>query len=323
MTVGILFPHFQPTYTFMARELYSSIDGWDLVYDEQDARGRDAVDASGAHLGKVTDMVADTEAQRIVALVLEDGTEIDADRVELHADRVLVQGTTGASSYGSGSHLRVRTAHTGDDVGTMGSTGTGMTGSAMTGSAMSGGGTAGSGMSGGSSMAGSSGMDSGMDTTGRSGSGAHMSGTDSMGLGSTADVSTAQSISGTDAGYAAGAMGSALGSGSSMGSGSMGARRYEDHDSHFRSDFQRDYGSAGGRYEDVEPAYRYGHEIAGHESYRDRTWDDTLEGDLSRDYEGRYGVGTWDRVKMAVRSGFQHTRNAVTGGDDGARSTPY
>ena len=306
----------------MARELYSSIDGWDLVYDEQDARGRDAVDASGAHLGKVTDMVADTEAQRIVALVLEDGTEIDADRVELHADRVLVQGSgTDASSYGTGSHLRVRTVHTGDDVDSAGMTGAGMAGAGM--------GTTG--------MPGFAGHDSAMGTTGTtgmSGSGAHMgTGSYMSGMGSTGDVSTAHSVSGTDAGYAAGAMGGAMGAGSSMGGSSMGAgssmggltgsRRYEDHDADFRSDFQRDYGSAGGRYEDVEPAYRYGHGIADHETYRDRTWDDSLEGDLSRDYEGRYGAGTWDRVKMAVRSGFQHTRNAVTGGDDGSRSTPY
>ncbi len=245
----------------MARELYSDLDGWDLVYDEQDARGREAVDSDGTRLGEVTDMVADTDAQRIVALVLDDGTHIDADRVELQADRVVVQsGATGEPSYGTGSHLRVRTVHTGD-----------------------------------------------MDA-------------DPM---SSGDMEMPQTVSGTDAGYAYGA-GSAMtgaamsGTGASMG----GMRRFEDYDADFRSDYARDYGMSGGTYEEVMPAYRYGYDLGSHETYRSRTWDDSLEGDLSRSYETQYGEGTWERIKHAVKSGFDRAGNAITGGDDDNRSTP-
>lgn len=222
----------------MARELYSTLDGWDLVHDEQDARGREAVDASGTRLGTVTDMVADTDAARIVALVLDNGTEVDADRVELHNDRVLVQGgVSGTPHYGEGSHLRARTV-SGDTYAT---------------------------------------------------------------------------TSGADAAYAAGA----------ATAGALGMRRYDDDVDYFRNDYATKYGTLGGRYEDYEPAYRYGYDLAGNDLYRGRDWDDQLEADLYGDYEGRYGVGTWERMKSAVRSGFQRARNAVTGGDDGRTSTPY
>ena len=248
----------------MARELYSSIDGWDLVYDEQDARGRDAVDADGTRLGQVTDMIADTDAQRIVALVLDDGTHIDADRVELQADRVVVQSSaTGEPSYGTGSHLRVRTVHTGE-----------------------------------------------MDSAGLA---------DQVGRG---DMATAETVSGTDAAYGAGsAMTGAAMSGTDASAGGM--RRFEDYDADFRSDYARDYGMSGGSYEETMPAYRYGYDLGGHDTYRSRTWDDSLEGDLSRDYETQYGEGTWDRIKHAVKSGFERAGNAVTGGHDDNRSTPY
>ncbi len=235
----------------MARELYSALDGWDLVYDEQDARGREAVDASGTRLGTVTDMVADTDAERIVALVLDNGTEIDADRVELQNDRVIVQGTAATTPhYGAGSHLRTRSV-------------------------------------------------SGDATTGVSGMG-------------TAVPAATVAATGADAGsYVGGA------------APTMAYGTYDDHADYFRSDYESNYGTHGGRYEDYEPAYRYGYDTASRDDYRDRVWDDQLESDLYRDYEGRYGSGTWDQTKSAVKSGFQRARNAVTGGDDGHRSTPY
>lgn len=227
----------------MARELYSALDGWDLVYDEQDARGREAVDASGTRLGTVTDMVADTDAERIVALVLDNGTEIDADRVELQNDRVIVQGATATTPhYGAGSHLRTRS----------------------------------------------------------------VSGDVAVG------AAPAVIPSGTDAGAYGG-----------MTAPGTAHATYDDHAGYFRSDFESNYGTMGGRYEDYEPAYRYGYDTASRDDYRDRVWDDQLESDLYGDYEGRYGSGTWDQTKSAVKSGFQRARNAVTGGDDGHRSTPY
>lgn len=241
---GLPFLSIEPPSPTMARELYSALDGWDLVYDEQDARGRDAFDASGTRLGTVTDMVADTDAERIVSLVLDNGTEVDADRVELQNDRVVVQGAAAATPhYGAGSHLRSRPL---------------------------------------------------------------------PGVAPVGAVAATPIPSGTDAGAYGG-----------MGAPGTVHAAYDDHAGYFRSDFESNYGTLGGRYEDYEPAYRYGYDTARHDAYRDRVWDDQLESDLYRDYEGRYGTGTWEQTKAAVKSGFQRARNAVTGGDDGHRSTPY
>ena len=51
----------------MARDLISNLSDWGLVYDEQDVRGRDAYSTDGSKLGEVRDMVADTDAEQIVA----------------------------------------------------------------------------------------------------------------------------------------------------------------------------------------------------------------------------------------------------------------
>jgi uncharacterized membrane protein len=89
----------------------------------------------------------------------------------------------------------------------------------------------------------------------------------------------------------------------------------------FRSDFDRDYAGRGLRYEDYEPAYRWGFENAG--TYGDRDWD-TSEADLRRDWERSNPGGEWERFKDAVRRGWERfktgTKHAV-GADDDVRRT--
>jgi len=87
----------------------------------------------------------------------------------------------------------------------------------------------------------------------------------------------------------------------------------------FRSDFDRDYAGAGGRYEDYEPAYRWGYENAGH--YPSRDWD-SAEPDVRRDWERANPNGEWERFKAAVRRGWDRFTGKVeraTGRDEPAR----
>jgi len=78
---------------------------------------------------------------------------------------------------------------------------------------------------------------------------------------------------------------------------------YDDYAADFRSDWQTNYSRAGGRYEDYEPAYRYGTTLASDERYRNRNWND-IEADARRDWETRYPGSTWERFKAAVRHGW-------------------
>jgi hypothetical protein len=91
-----------------------------------------------------------------------------------------------------------------------------------------------------------------------------------------------------------------------QGTTGLGRRAYEDFDSDFRTDFSTRYGS-GERYEDYEPAYRYGYGLASDSRYQGKDWDafeTTARGDWERDNPG----STWERVKAAVR----HAWNRAT-----------
>ncbi|MEO5933146.1 MAG: hypothetical protein ABIQ08_06305 [Duganella sp.] len=76
-----------------------------------------------------------------------------------------------------------------------------------------------------------------------------------------------------------------------------------DLDTHFRSHWQSNYASAGGRYEDYDPAYRYGWSMAFDASYRGRPWND-VEPELRSDWESRHRQSAWDRFKAAIREGW-------------------
>jgi len=84
----------------------------------------------------------------------------------------------------------------------------------------------------------------------------------------------------------------------------------------FRNDFDRDYGGRGERYEDYEPAYRWGYENAG--TYQGRDWA-ASEADLRRDWERTNPGSDWERFKNAVRRGWDRMAAGVeraVGADD-------
>lgn len=87
--------------------------------------------------------------------------------------------------------------------------------------------------------------------------------------------------------------------------GSLSQRAYED----FRSDFATRYGSGGSeRWEDHEPAYRYGHGLAGNSRYGGQDWD-TMEPGVRSDWEREHPGSTWDKVKSSVRHAWERARS--------------
>jgi len=78
-------------------------------------------------------------------------------------------------------------------------------------------------------------------------------------------------------------------------------------DDYYRTHWSSTYGTSGDTYNDYDPAYRYGNEMRSSSKYQGRNWDD-VETDLRSDWDTRYpgasGVSTWDKMKAAVRHGW-------------------
>jgi uncharacterized protein (TIGR02271 family) len=79
-------------------------------------------------------------------------------------------------------------------------------------------------------------------------------------------------------------------------------------DSDFRADFQNRYAASGASYDTYLPAYRYGYEMASDPRYKGRSYDE-IESDLRSEYGRRYPKGAWEKMKDAIRYGW----NKVTG----------
>lgn len=59
----------------------ADLDHWQLSHADQDLRGKLLIDRHGARVGVVSDMLADVQQERIVALKLEDARIINVDAV--------------------------------------------------------------------------------------------------------------------------------------------------------------------------------------------------------------------------------------------------
>ncbi len=96
-----------------------------------------------------------------------------------------------------------------------------------------------------------------------------------------------------------------------------------DDDSYYRSHYDSHLSSTGVDYDSAKPAYSYGSEMRKSELYRNRPWDD-IEGDLARGWDSRISTathgdtsaGAWDRMKAAVRHGWDR----MTDDDDDDRA---
>lgn len=72
----------------------------------------------------------------------------------------------------------------------------------------------------------------------------------------------------------------------------------------WRRDFDSRYAGSGEQYETYRPAYEYGYRAAGDARYRGRDFDD-VEEDLRTDYLRNNPNSAWDRIRGAVRYGWE------------------
>jgi uncharacterized protein (TIGR02271 family) len=78
----------------------------------------------------------------------------------------------------------------------------------------------------------------------------------------------------------------------------------QDYSSDFRRDWQERYANSGEAYETYEPAYQYGYRTASDPRYQGQSWSD-VEDDLRTEYEQDYPDSAWERMKGAVRHGWE------------------
>jgi stress response protein YsnF len=72
----------------------------------------------------------------------------------------------------------------------------------------------------------------------------------------------------------------------------------------FRKNYETHFASLGGAYSDYEPSYDYGYRMASDARYRGKRWED-VEPNLRRDYGQSYPNSSWERMKEAVRYGWE------------------
>ncbi len=96
-----------------------------------------------------------------------------------------------------------------------------------------------------------------------------------------------------------------------------GHRSWDEAGPSYRQDWEGRAGTSGGRWEEVEPGYRYGHEMAGDSRYEGRQWSDT-ESELRtgyRDWSRQQGYrhdddgdNAWEKIKDSVREAWDKVR---------------
>ena len=84
----------------------------------------------------------------------------------------------------------------------------------------------------------------------------------------------------------------------------------------FRSHFTSHYGSGGDTYQSFEPAYRYGYDTASDPRYKGKDFNQ-VQSELRSDYERRYPNSTREKIKDAVRYGW----DKVTGRSSSATTS--
>ncbi|MEO5700908.1 MAG: general stress protein [Casimicrobiaceae bacterium] len=137
-------------------------------------------------------------------------------------------------------------------------------------------------------------------------------GTASAGTGRSAGIAAAgnsspeRSGSGSYAG--SGAAMAAAGDGGLSGGRPRTSAEWDTYEDDFRSDYETNYASRGGTFDEYAPAYRYGLDSAS--SYRGRPWDD-IEPNLQRDWERDNPGREWAQFKNAARRGWQRMSDAI------------
>ncbi|MDX1530882.1 MAG: DUF2382 domain-containing protein [Rhodothermales bacterium] len=91
------------------------------------------------------------------------------------------------------------------------------------------------------------------------------------------------------------------------GTGATGKVEWAEVQPTFKKHYENAYSDLDARYEQYEPAYRYGYDMAYDNRFRNREYAQA-EADLRKGYVERHGRDTWDKVKDAVRHGYNSVR---------------
>ncbi len=67
----------------MARFVLSQDSEWELEHESQDIRGWNVIDAKGDAVGRVAELIADTETEHVEVVRLEDGREFPVEALHL------------------------------------------------------------------------------------------------------------------------------------------------------------------------------------------------------------------------------------------------
>jgi hypothetical protein len=81
-------------------------------------------------------------------------------------------------------------------------------------------------------------------------------------------------------------------------------------DAYYKDHWNKNYADSGGKYEDYAPAYKHGALLAGSDQYKGRQWDEA-ESDVKSDWASKNPNSTWEKIKSAVRHGWESMTNRV------------
>lgn len=85
---------------------------------------------------------------------------------------------------------------------------------------------------------------------------------------------------------------------------------FSTYDATFRNHFISTMPDSGYTYEQYQPAYRYGYDLATNTRYQEMNWDQ-VEPEARRYWDER-NPGTWERIKNAVRYAYDEIRDTVS-----------
>lgn len=128
--------------------------------------------------------------------------------------------------------------------------------------------------------------------------------------GATGVNTIAGSTMGTTLGTSSGAIGTTMGGTGAVGSTGTGYTSFTDYDNEFQSDYQTRFSGArwqGRSYNEFQPAYSYGYELANDSRYRDRDWM-SIENDARSNWKHQ---SAWEDVKDAVRHSYDRVRTGM------------
>jgi uncharacterized protein (TIGR02271 family) len=83
----------------MAIVAYSKQNEFDLVHTGQDCRGWTVTDQAGNNLGKVTELLLNTDTEMVDSIIVENGTRIPARDIALQNNSVVVRGVLHNEQY--------------------------------------------------------------------------------------------------------------------------------------------------------------------------------------------------------------------------------